>query len=71
MIKITYLINRISWATKGDSKDQYVRWGTSPGNYTFSKPANATTYTAKELCGSPANAFGWREPGIILVVAIL
>jgi len=30
-------------------------------------PAIVTTYTASDLCGSPANTTGWSDPGQILI----
>jgi hypothetical protein len=40
-----------------------VRWGTSPGEYTFAEAATSTTYEKQELCGPPATTSGWVDPG--------
>jgi len=55
---------RVSWAS-GNATTQYIKWGTSSGVYTNISQSEAYTYTAKQLCGGPANSYGWRDPGML------
>ncbi|KAK9801333.1 hypothetical protein WJX73_005521 [Symbiochloris irregularis] len=40
------------------------------GDYTVSFIGNTTTYTIDEMCGYPANATGWIDPGTINYVLV-
>jgi len=55
---------RVTWVSKHTSNPQ-VQWGVRSGVYTSSASATSYSYTAEDLCGKPANSFGWRDPGII------
>jgi len=56
---------RLSWASGYQTSVQSVEWGTSSGVYTNSQVASNWTYTSSELCGNPAQSFGWRAPGFL------
>jgi hypothetical protein len=51
------------WVTK-NSSNPTIKWGTSPGAYTHTAAASSSTYTRQELCGPPANAEGFVDPGL-------
>ena len=53
---------RVSWTSKSN-QNQSVRWGRSPGVLSSHTRAVASTYTAADLCGPPANQSGWHAPG--------
>lgn len=57
---------RVSWTSTADRKGkQHATWGLSPEKVTdFHAPAPTyTTYSASDLCGSPANSSGFHDPG--------
>jgi acid phosphatase type 7 len=56
----------ISWTTRDVGTAPAVRWGTSPGKLKHSAPAVASSrgYTRAELCGAPARAEGYVDPGV-------
>jgi hypothetical protein len=53
----------VQWVTK-NSSNPTVKWGTSPGTHTYTAAASSSTYTRQELCGAPANAEGFVDPGL-------
>jgi hypothetical protein len=55
---------RVSWTTRYDEV-QAVKWGQSATALSMRTAASSTTYTAADLCGPPANASGWHEPGFL------
>ena len=52
----------VQWTTK-DSASPEVKWGPQAGKYPFQATASSLTYTKEDLCGPPANAQGWLDPG--------
>lgn len=54
----------IQWVTK-DSTAPKVRWGPTPGDYVASAAGTSITYSREDLCGGPAAAEGWMEPGLL------
>lgn len=54
---------RVMWVTDQNIAGQ-VRWGVSPGDFKYTVNATADTYTQNDLCGTPATAQGWRNPGV-------
>jgi hypothetical protein len=52
----------VQWVTR-DRGSPGVRWGRHPGRYTASAPGDSATYARADMCGPPANASGWAEPG--------
>lgn len=52
----------VQWTTNNSSSPE-VKWGSQPGIYPYSAAASSLTYTEAELCGPPANAQGWLDPG--------
>ena len=54
---------QVSWNAKSRDPSARVRYGTASGSYTEVAIANAHTYEKSQLCGGPANADGWIEPG--------
>ncbi|KAL5499790.1 hypothetical protein EMCRGX_G011250 [Ephydatia muelleri] len=52
------------WVTK-DAVAPTVLWGTESGKYLQSSMAASGTYSATDMCGSPATDFGFRDPGLI------
>ncbi len=56
---------RVSWtSTKGRAGHQAVQWGLTASSLDRTAPAPVTsTYTAADLCGSPANSSGFHNPG--------
>ncbi|ELR18962.1 diphosphonucleotide phosphatase 1, putative [Acanthamoeba castellanii str. Neff] len=55
---------RVMWTTRDAVRPQ-VKFGTSPGNYDQSVGAATSTYRKEHMCGAPANAEGWRDPGLL------
>lgn len=53
---------RVEWTTR-DSGNPVVKWGTASGDYSHTSAASSGSYTAKDICGPPANSIGWTEPG--------
>ena len=47
-----------------------VHWGASPDALTSSAPAQPATYSAADLCGSPATGMGWQEAHYWLTATI-
>jgi hypothetical protein len=60
---------RVTWTSGPVSSPAQVRWGTSPGNFTESTAAVASTYQASDMCSvqgsGPAATMGFRDPGTI------
>ncbi len=54
----------IQWTTKNSSAPE-ARWGLQSGKYTAKAAASSMTYTKEDLCGAPANAQGWLDPGTL------
>lgn len=54
----------VQWTTKNSSAPE-VKWGSQPGKYPYSAAASSLTYTKDDLCGPPANAQGWLDPGTL------
>jgi len=54
---------KVTWVSKQLS-NPVVKFGTSQQSTTTIK-ATTTTYTKNDLCGFPANDFGFRDPGYI------
>lgn len=52
----------VQWVSR-DRGLPTVRWGRSLGRYTDSAPGDSTTYSRADMCGPPANASGWADPG--------
>ena len=52
----------VQWTTK-DSPSPEVRWGFQSGQYPYKAAASSLTYTKDDLCGPPAKAQGWLDPG--------
>ena len=52
----------IQWTTRNSSSPE-VKWGSQPGHYPYKAAASSLTYTKEDLCGPPANAQGWLDPG--------
>lgn len=48
-----------------DPLNGVVRYGVSKGNLRTKVGTTATTYTQIDMCDSPANSVGWRDPGYI------
>lgn len=55
---------KLLWGS-ATSTEPKLRWGTSSGIYTTTVSAGTTTIIRSQMCGSPANATGWRNPGLI------
>ena len=60
----------LTWVS-GQVGTPKVMW-TAPeaGAEGYQKEANTSTYTAKDMCGSPATDFGYRDPGMIHQVVL-
>ena len=54
----------IQWTTKNSSAPQ-VQWGLTSSNCTASAAAKSITYGRGDLCGGPAVAEGWMDPGLL------
>jgi hypothetical protein len=54
----------VVWVTKNSSNPQ-VKWGTASGGYTHILDADSSSYSASDMCGSPAIDFGYRDPGLL------
>jgi predicted phosphodiesterase len=52
----------VTWTSKGSVSPQ-VKYGTQSGNYPYSVTATSATFTQNQMCGSPAQDYGWRDPG--------
>lgn len=55
---------RVMWTTLNASRPA-VRFGTATGQLTLTAAASSSTYHREQLCGAPANADGWRDPGLL------
>jgi hypothetical protein len=55
---------RLKWVTR-DRVNPQVKFGVLSGQYQWTATATTATYTAKDLCGAPANSTGWMDPGLI------
>ena len=51
--------------TSLDAKDPQVQWGNSSGIYTEIVNSKFDSYSRDDMCGSPANATGWSDPGLL------
>ena len=54
----------LTWVS-GESDSPKVVWYSPDIGSDYQKEATTFTYTAKDLCGPPANGFGYRDPGMI------
>ncbi len=54
----------VQWTTKNSSAPE-VKWGLQSGKYSDQAAASSMTYTKEDLCGPPANAQGWLDPGTL------
>lgn len=54
----------VQWTTR-DAKRPLVRWGTAPGSYDSSAPAETTTFKRTDMCGGVARGRGWTDPGLL------
>ena len=54
----------VQWTTQS-SKCPEVRWGLQSGQYTYEAKGSSLTYIKDDLCGGPANAEGWLDPGLL------
>lgn len=54
----------IQWTTKSSTAPE-VRWGLSSGNYSESAAGSSITYGREDMCGGPATAEGWMDPGLL------
>lgn len=52
----------MQWVTR-DAGSPAVRWGTRSGAHEWSAAGDSLTYTRADMCGAPANASGWVDPG--------
>ena len=52
------------WTTRDEGAAPAVQWGPAPGAYASSAAATSPTYTRADMCGAPANASGWLDPGV-------
>ena len=59
----------VQWTTRDAGRPE-VRYGSAPGQYTATVPATTHTYTAADLCGSPANSTGYVPPGSLHVATL-
>lgn len=60
----------LTWVS-GQVGTPTVMWSASEvGAENYHKAANTSTYTAKDMCGSPATDFGYRDPGMIHQVTL-
>lgn len=53
----------ISFNSRSNDPSACVRYGTSSGAYTKQATAVAHTFKSSDVCGAPANAEGWIDPG--------
>lgn len=54
----------IQWVTKNSSNPE-VKWGLQQGGYPHTAAAVSVTYSKEDLCGGPAVAEGWLDPGLL------
>lgn len=54
----------LQW-TSLEQAGPHVYWGGQPGNYCCNASSVPQTYTRDEMCGPPASAIGWSEPGLL------
>ena len=63
---------RVSFSAAAYDPDAVVQWGYSPGNYTHSTSAEASTYRASDMCGPPATTHGfWPTPFFFTAVVVV
>lgn len=55
----------LTWVTADVGTPEVVWFAPGADGLNYRKEANTTTYTAKDMCGSPATDFGYRDPGMI------
>jgi hypothetical protein len=53
---------RVVWNSKDQDESNVVQWGTATGVYTSSAASTPYTYAKEDMCGAPANGFGWSDP---------
>ena len=53
---------RATWLTRLAGTPT-IKYGTSTGNYTSTVTGETSTYTAADLCGTPAQDLGWKKLG--------
>ena len=51
--------------TSLDFRDPQAQWGIHSKQHIYTAPSNVTKYTQGEMCGPPANASGWSDPGVL------
>jgi len=56
---------KVMWASGTRLTTQILRVGTKSGKYELLFPAKTDTYKPSDLCGSPANSWGWKDPGYL------
>lgn len=62
---------RVTWQS-GRNASHGARLTYRVGNGAYAHvPATTTTYDARDLCGAPANSFGYRHPGYVHTAAIV
>lgn len=54
----------VMWATK-EAASPMVMWGTESQIYEATSSAETKTYSAKNMCGTPATGYGYRDPGLL------
>lgn len=52
----------VQWTTR-DMGQPYARFGLRPDNLMFASPATTERYGRRDMCGAPASAEGWLDPG--------
>ncbi|PSC73699.1 inactive purple acid phosphatase 27 [Micractinium conductrix] len=55
----------VQWVTRDAGAAPTVRWGTSPDALAAAAHGDSLTYSRADMCGAPANASGWMEPGML------
>lgn len=55
---------RVQWVSR-DARQPAVQWGTAPDALDSSAAGDSLTYTRADMCGAPANASGWMDPGTL------
>ena len=55
----------VQWVTRDAGAAPTVRWGTSPDVLAAAASGDSLTYSRADMCGAPANASGWMEPGML------
>jgi len=63
-----YDIFNLLWSS-ATSTAPVLKWGTASGIYDIVVTAETSAISKSELCGSPANSYGWRDQGLIHTAA--